>query len=153
MPISKGLIPNSILCLIPKVLLQCHVFRPIMPNSKGLPTPIPESQIWKQTTFSRSPLSYISCKQSGNNSLYHLELKQRYQQRLEKRPPKPNLILLTTSVHQFGQDAIKRYDKLPSQIFNNMKLLFSETTGWLGLVWSRLITTNLTTIPTIITWT
>ena len=41
MPISKGLIPNSILCLIPKVLLQCHVFRPFMPNSKGLPTPIP----------------------------------------------------------------------------------------------------------------
>ena len=25
MPISKGLIPNTILCLIPKVLLQCHV--------------------------------------------------------------------------------------------------------------------------------
>ena len=67
------------------------------------------------------PISYISCKQSGNNSLCHLELKQRYQQRLEKRPPKPNLILLTTSVHQFGQDAIKRYDKLPSQIFLNMK--------------------------------
>ena len=40
MPISKGLIPNSILCLIPKVLLQCHVFRHFMPNSKGLPTPI-----------------------------------------------------------------------------------------------------------------
>ena len=25
MPISKGLIPNSMLCLIPKVLLQCPV--------------------------------------------------------------------------------------------------------------------------------
>ena len=40
MPIFKGLIPNSILCLIPKVLLQCHIFRHSMPNSKGLPTPI-----------------------------------------------------------------------------------------------------------------
>ena len=40
MPISKGLIPNTILCLIPKVLLQCHIFRHSMPNSKGLPTPI-----------------------------------------------------------------------------------------------------------------
>ena len=40
MPISKGLIPNSILCLIPNILLQCRVFRPFMPNSKGLPTPI-----------------------------------------------------------------------------------------------------------------
>ena len=40
MSISKGLIPNSTLCLIPKVLLQCLVFEPSMSNSKGLPTPI-----------------------------------------------------------------------------------------------------------------
>ena len=40
MPISKGPIPNSILCLIPKVLLQCPVSVHFMSNSKGLPTPI-----------------------------------------------------------------------------------------------------------------
>ena len=38
MPISKGLIPNSMLCLIPKVLLQCPVSVHFMSNSKGLPT-------------------------------------------------------------------------------------------------------------------
>ena len=43
MSISKGLIPNSTLCLIPKVLLQCLVFEPSMSNSKGLPTPIHSS--------------------------------------------------------------------------------------------------------------
>ena len=38
MLISKGLIPNSMLCLIPKVLLQCPVSVHFMSNSKGLPT-------------------------------------------------------------------------------------------------------------------
>ena len=38
MPISKGLITNSLLCLIPKVLVQCHVSGHVMTNSKGLPT-------------------------------------------------------------------------------------------------------------------
>ena len=38
MPISKGLVPNSMLCLIPKVLLQCPVSVHFMSNSKGLPT-------------------------------------------------------------------------------------------------------------------
>ena len=40
MSISKGLIPNSTLCLIPKVLLQRHIFGHSMSISKGLPTPI-----------------------------------------------------------------------------------------------------------------
>ena len=47
MSISKGLIPNSILCLIPKVLLQCLVFEPSMSNSKGLPTPIQDDVLTK----------------------------------------------------------------------------------------------------------
>ena len=51
MPISKGLIPNSPLCLIPKVLLQCHVSGHFMSNSKGLPTPIPRG-CWLQNVES-----------------------------------------------------------------------------------------------------
>ena len=43
MPISKGLIPNSMLCLIPKVLLQCPISVHFMSNSKGLPTLIPNN--------------------------------------------------------------------------------------------------------------
>ena len=43
MPISKCLIPNSLLCLIPKVLVHCHLSERFMTNSKGLPTPIQRS--------------------------------------------------------------------------------------------------------------
>ena len=75
MPISKVLIPNSMLCLIPKVLLQCHVFRPFMPNSKGLPTLI-------RFSILKSLLGYLygqyTCRLYQASSVSWFELKHKY---------------------------------------------------------------------------
>ena len=70
MSISKGLIPNSTLCLIPKVLLQCLVFEPSMSNSKGLPTPIrPEvhSDV-RQSVGDRLQMQWLQMQCRGNQN-------------------------------------------------------------------------------------
>ena len=64
MPISKGLITNSLLCLIPKVLVQCHVSGHFMTNSKGLPTLIHQrGQCTLWTPHAISSTCYISLLQ------------------------------------------------------------------------------------------